>query len=401
MYSLSLLFTSMRVSREFSFIILGIGFLAGLFVIGFSWIAVDTAIDLLAGNILSSGVLPTGPTSTYPNASLATQKPAKQTVKGLYLTAYSAGSSGKLDSIIRLIDETELNAVVVDIKDYSGYILFDTKVSLAKQMNLVDNRYPSLTSTIKKLHDHGIYVIARQTVFQDPILAKAKPEWSVKSKTGGLWRDYKGISWVDPTRKEIWEYNTAIAKDAISYGFDEINFDYVRFPSDGKISDMVYSGSENSTNTKKYRTMQKFYNYLSDQLKNEPAWISLDMFGFVMDKSGEDDMNIGQRLEDGIAAADYVCPMMYPSHYPAGYLGLKNPANSPGVVLGHGLKISSPRFEGARAELRPWIQAFNLGAVYDADMIRTQIDEVEKYTSAGWLLWNAANRYTDAGLKHE
>lgn len=147
--------------------------------------------------------------------------------------------------------------------------------------------------------------------------------------------------------------------------------------------------------------MQKFYSYLDEQLKDEPAWISFDMFGFVMDKKGEDDMNIGQRLADAVDNADYICPMMYPSHYPSGYLGLKNPAANPKAVIDHGLTVGEPKFVDKKAQLRPWIQDFNIGAVYDAGMIRAEIDTVEKHATAGWLLWNAANRYTAAGLKRE
>lgn len=322
-------------------------------------------------------------------------KPPQQVVKGLYLTAYSAGNPKKVDEIINLIDRTELNAVVIDIKDYTGYVLYDSQVPLVKELRTKNVLIHDLPALIQKLHEHNIYVIARQTVFQDPVLAEKKPEWAIKNKQGGIWRDRKGLSWVDPTHEEVWAYNVAIAKEAISLGFDEINFDYVRFPSDGDLSQVAYS---NGT-SKRYEIMGNFYSYLSDKLANEPAWISLDMFGFVMERTGEDDMGIGQRLADAVNEVDYVSPMMYPSHYPSGHLGLQNPAAEPGVVIAYGLQKGMPRFAGARAGLRPWIQAFNLGAIYDGAKIREEINTVEKYTSAGWLLWNASNRYSDAGLK--
>ncbi|MEK7625022.1 MAG: putative glycoside hydrolase [Patescibacteria group bacterium] len=325
------------------------------------------------------------------------QKSPKQTAKAVYLTAYSAGSSKKLNEIISLIDRTELNAVVMDIKDYSGLVLFKTKVPLANKLHLVDNRYSNLSSTIKKLHDHHIYVIARQTVFQDPVLAEKSQDLALKKVGGGLWRDHKGLAWVDPTKKGVWDYNVAIAKDAVEYGFDEINFDYIRFPSDGNMKTVVYSNLKE----KKYQVMAKFYEYLNSKLRQLPVWISLDFFGFVMEKTGEDDMNIGQRLEDALPMTDYISPMMYPSHYPSGHLGLANPAAHPALVIRNGMTLGAPRFEGKRAELRPWIQAFNMGAVYDGSMIRAQIDEIEKFPNAGWLLWNAANRYSGAGLKAE
>lgn len=323
-------------------------------------------------------------------------KPPRQTVKGVYLTAYSAGSSKKLDEIIDLIDRTELNAVVIDIKDYSGLVLYDSRIPLVNQLRLKDNRYPDLAATVKKLHDHHIYVIARQTVFQDPVLAAAKPEWAIKDKRGGLWRDNKGLAWVDPTRPEVWRYAMNIAKEAATYGFDEISFDYVRFPSDGNMTNVVYSDQR-----KRFEVMNVFYTFVNHELAKIPIWTSLDMFGFVMEKSGEDDMHIGQRLADAVNSTDYICPMMYPSHYPSGHLGLVNPADHPTEVFANGLRLGMPNFVGTRAELRPWIQAFNLGAVYDAVKIRAQIDEIAKFTDAGFLMWNASNRYTAAGLMPE
>lgn len=328
------------------------------------------------------------------------EKPRPIVVKAIYLTAYSAGSEKKLAEIIDLIDKTELNAVVIDIKDYSGFVLYDTKVPLAVELELNDDRLGDVRAMIKKLHEHDIYVIARQTVFQDPILAEKKPEWAIldkryKIEDKRVWRDNKGLSWVDPTRFEVWEYNIAIAREAIGLGFDEINFDYVRFPSDGNMNNVLYTNGEN----KLYDVMRKFYQRLSDELGSEPARLSLDFFGFVMER--HDGMSIGQRLEDAVGKVHAICPMMYPSHYPSGHLGLANPAAFPAVVIDNGMKKGMPYIASSTTKIRPWLQAFDLGAVYDAEKIRAQIDSVEKYSDAGWLLWNASNRYTTHGLKLE
>ncbi len=323
------------------------------------------------------------------------KKPDKITVKALYLTAYTAGGEQRLQPIVKLVQQTELNALVIDIKDYSGHVLYDSRVKLVDELKLEKNLLGDVRSLINRLHEKGIYVIARQTVFQDPILALKKPQWAIKAGHGGLWRDYKGLAWVDPTKKEVWKYNLAIAKEAIDLGFDEINFDYMRFPSDGNMSTVVYT---NNTQTK-YQVMHDFFTYLSNELSDEPARISIDMFGYVMERFGEDDINIGQRLSDAVNNFDYVCPMMYPSHYPFGHLGLDNPAAHPALVIENGIKKGLPGFSRSRARLRPWIQAFDLGAVYDAAKIRAQIDTVEKYTDAGWMLWNASNRYSDSGLR--
>ncbi len=322
-------------------------------------------------------------------------KPEKYEAKGVYLTAYSAGNPSVINNIIDLINKTELNAVVIDIKDYSGLVLYDSQAPLVNELDAEHNRLGNVASLIKKLHEHDIYVIARQTVFQDPVLAEKKSEWAIKSKLGGLWRDDKGLAWVDPTQKAVWDYNLAIAKEAIRFGFDEINFDYVRFPSDGDMRQVVYT---NQTQTKE-EVMHTFYHYLSEELSNEPAWLSLDMFGFVMER--DDGLYIGQRIQDAVDEVDYISPMMYPSHYPPNHRGLANPADYPGLVVGWGMEAGIAKFEGKRAQVRPWLQAFNLGAQYDAAKIRAQIDAVEKYDNAGWMLWNAANRYSANGLRVE
>ncbi len=315
-------------------------------------------------------------------------------VKGLYLTAYSAGSAKKMAQIVDLIKKTELNAVVIDIKDYSGLVLYDSQVPLVMALKNKDNRLGDVKKLVDYLHKNNIYVIARQTVFQDPVLAEKNSQWAIKSQRGGLWRDKKGLAWVDPTKKEVWKYNLAIAKEAASFGFDELNFDYVRFPSDGNMADTLYD----EENKMKYEVMGEFYRFLNTNFRDDPIWISLDLFGFTMEKDGVDDMAIGQRIADAVDNADYICPMMYPSHYPSGHLNLANPAENPRAVFENGMSLGTPKFVGHRAKVRPWIQAFDLGAVYDAKKIRTQIEVVEKYTDAGWLLWNASNRYSSEGL---
>ncbi len=374
------------VDRQKHWVILGTILVFMLGYIFYAW--QDTTLAVESATVIDL--------SLHPEKKIRYKIP-RQMVKGIYITAYSAGTKTKMDSLIKLIDETELNAVVIDIKDYSGKILFDSQHPVVVEKKLKYNQLGDIRTLIKKLHEHNIYVIARQTVFQDPLLAKAKTGWAIRSKSGGLWHDHKGLAWVDPTREEVWQYNVEIAKEAIALGFDEVNFDYVRFPSDGNMSNVVYTTKDK----KKYQIMESFFRYLSDNLKDEPAWISIDVFGLVMEAAGTNDMAIGQRLVDAVDHVDYVCPMMYPSHYPSGYIGLDNPAQYPAKVFENGMKKGSPWFKDKRAEVRPWIQAFNIGAVYGAEKIRAQIDAVEKYTDAGWLMWNAANRYSQAGLKSE
>ncbi|MCX6740011.1 MAG: putative glycoside hydrolase [Candidatus Parcubacteria bacterium] len=346
------------------------------------------------------------------------EKPAEKEIRGLYLTSYSAASSRKIDEIIEFMKGTDLNAVVIDIKDYSGQLSYDSNVKLVEELGTDRTTIKDLPAVVKKLHDNDIYAIARQTVFQDPELSEKKPEWAVKnSATGGVWRDNKGLGWMDASRQEVWEYNVAIAKEAISLGFDEINFDYIRFPSDGKMSLMQFAEMNGRS---KAEVMAEFFKYLYENLKDEPAYISGDLFGFTTERS--DDMNIGQQIEDAALYFDYVCPMVYPSHYPSGYLNLKNPAANPYEVItqamkkgtesiqpvtkeiieksmdenGQAIEIKKEITTTYRAKIRPWLQAFNMGAVYTPAMIDAQIKASNEQGGYGYLLWNARNVYNYA-----
>lgn len=365
-----------------------------IFFIAVSLLA--TAIVLWQWQLTKAEIKIAESLDTPPTAASKTikEKPPAQTVKAVYLTAYSAGNAKKMEQIIDLIEKTELNSVVIDIKDYSGLVLYDTQVELAKKLGLKDVRIKNISELIQKLHDKKIYVIARQTVFQDPILAEKRPEWALKDKNGKIWRDRMGLSWVDMTNQYVWNYNMQLAKEAAALGFDEINFDYIRFPSDGLIKNIVYN-----TDKKKYEVMAEFFRYLNKEMSKEPVWISIDLFGLTMEH--KDDMGIGQRIVDAVNEVDYISPMMYPSHYFPGHLNFSNPADHPQEIIANGISKGLPLFKNARAKFRPWLQAFDLGAVYGAEKIRLQIDEVEKNSPDGWMLWNAANKYTTTGLKLE
>jgi len=326
------------------------------------------------------------------------EKPAEIEVKGIYFTSYSAASSKKTDWFLNFIKDSEINAVVIDIKDYSGKISYTSQLEMVRQLETDSKTIKNLPELIEKLHDQGIYVIARQTVFQDPELTAKKPEWAVKnSATGGIWHDWKGLAWADPTNKQVWQYNLEIAKEAISLGFDEINFDYIRFPSDGPMKQMKFANLEGRA---KHEVMKDFFEYLHENLKDEPAYISADLFGFTTERT--DDMNIGQIIEEAALYFDYVCPMVYPSHYPSGHLNLKNPAAHPYEVVSHAMKKGAERInalEGAKAKIRPWLQAFDMGAVYTPAMIDLQIKASNENSGFGYLLWNARNVYNYAPKK--
>jgi len=359
------------------------------------------------------------PTGDLPPQPQLANPPA--IAKAIYITSWSAGSPGKMNSLIGLVKRTELNAVVIDIKDYSGYVAYTIDAPEIQASGALDQlRILRPNTLIRRLHDEGIYVIGRISVFQDPILAKAHPEWAVKNKTTGkLWTDRKGLSWMDPASEKVWEYNIAIAKDAIARGFDEINFDYVRFPSDGDLEAMFFSSWD--AKTPRHTVLRRFFGYIRDSLPE--AKFSADLFGLAT--VNNDDLGIGQVIEDAYQYFDYVAPMIYPSHYAAGFNGFKNPAAHPYDVVYYSLEkalgrlVKAPLQNGSttassssagapafRAKLRPWLQDFNLGAVYDAEMVRKQIQAVSdvlgtstvKDHFTGWYLWNPSNNYTEGAL---
>jgi len=303
-------------------------------------------------------------------------------IKGIYINSWTAGDQSKMAHLLNLIKETELNAVVIDIKEIDGIIA-------------IDNIIPNLKDLVRQLHQENIYAIARIVVFKDGTLSKIKPELALKNQQGKLWQDWRGQAWLDPTSKEVWDYHIELAKEAIKIGFDEINFDYIRFPSDGDISTIVYPARANQAS--KPEIMREFFEYLNKELKPLDVFLSIDLFGLTMVR--EDDMNIGQLLENAIPYFDFVCPMVYPSHYPPDFEGYKNPADYPYEIITMNLSRGKERMNNANSKLRPWLQDFNLGAIYNKKMIELEKQAVYDTNSYGWTLWNPGSRYTEEALE--
>lgn len=303
-------------------------------------------------------------------------------IKGIYLNSWTANSSAKINHFIELINKTELNAIIIDIKEVDGIIAMDNIISNTKEL-------------IDKLHQNNIYVIARIVVLKDMFLPKIKPNLVLKDKSGQFWRDWSGKTWLDPASKEVWDYTIEIAKEAIRVGFDEINFDYIRFPSDGDISNIIYPFWDGKT--PKAEIIRRFFEYLNHELKPTGVFLSVDLFGLTMIR--EDDMNIGQVLENAMPYFDYICPMVYPSHYPSGFENYDNPADRPYEIIKINLEKGQERVANSNAKLRPWLQDFNMGAIYDAKMINLEKQAVYDTNSYGWLMWNAASVYTEDALE--
>lgn len=386
----------------------------------FLFIISDNIIEAPGGGLLHTISLP-AQKPVDPNADIGPQKPLANppaVIKAIYSTNWSAGSEKKIQYFLDLLNTTELNAIVLDIKDYTGVVGYETNAPLAKKYGNYEKRIPRINVLIKRFHDAGVYVIGRIAVFQDGALVKARPDLALHSKSstqggqaGAVWGDRKNVHWLDTASTDVWDYNVEIAQEALDRGFDEINFDYIRFASDGNISDIEFPFYDRAT--PKTTVLHQFFTHMRSKLPE--VKLSADFFG---EATYTDESGIGQRMKDILGEFDYVAPMIYPSHYANGFNGYASPADHPydvvyysmdqGVAKALHYVNTAPTSTPLRASYRPWLQDFNLGTTYTADMVRAQIQALDDLNStstspmiSGWMLWNASNVYTKAALLSE
>lgn len=340
-------------------------------------------------------------------------------LKAIYMTACVASTIDFKNDLVKLIEETELNSIIIDIKDFSGTISYDSGLEGDGGSGC---RAKDLPEFVNFLHEKGIYTIARITVFQDPFYANLHPELAVKKESNGtIWKDYKGINFIDVGAKSYWDYIIDLAQKTHQIGFDEINFDYVRFPSDGNMKDIYYPFSEKKISEDpvlgKAKALEEFFKYLDEQISKYnqeqefPMIISADLFGMVT--TNTDDLNIGQVLERALPYFDYVAPMVYPSHYPPHFNGWANPNTVPyelihfvmseAVKKVETLKMATSTSEEIREklskeQLRPWLQDFDYGGNYEAKEVRAQIQGTYDAGLDSWMLWSPSNKYTRGAL---
>lgn len=332
---------------------------------------------------------------------VVTHIPTPEPVKALYMTSWVASTPSMAKKIIDLVDSTEANALVIDIKDYTGNVSFISGDERLSNTGVEENRIKNIKEFIGELHKKNIYVIGRVAVFQDPHLVKKRPDLAVKTASNKdvIWKDRKGITWLDAGSEEVWEYAVLIGEISYSVGFDEINYDYIRFPSDGNMKDIYYPISEGKP---KAEIMKSFFSYLNDTIRKKGIPISADLFGMVT--TNTDDLNIGQVLENTLPYVDFVSPMVYPSHFPPTWNGLKNPAANPYDVIHYsmGKAVERAKAMGENPlKLRPWLQDFNLGATYTKEMVRDQIKATYDVGLTSWMMWDPANTYTPGWLLEE
>lgn len=355
--------------------------------------------------------------------------PTPTPLKGIYMSQCVVGTPSFRENLVRLVDETDLNAIMIDIKDYSGTISFPIEGGELGEASMVSCGARDMKEFIQMLHDKNIYVIGRITVFQDPFYTKRHPDQAVQSKAnpGHPWKDHKGLAFVDVSSQPFWEYIKELSMLSYEMGFDELNYDYIRYPSDGNMSDASYK------NPNKAEAVERFFVYLDKEVRSKGIVTSADLFG--MTTSNTDDLGIGQQLERALPYFDYIYPMVYPSHYPKGFLGLANPNSDTYKVIHYAMTEAVRRTKATETKvqtlsgkpimrmevipatettpettrevhtgmytkeaydvekIRPWLQDFDYGKDYLPSDIIAQTQATYDAGLSSWIFWDPGNKY--------
>ena len=378
----------------------------------FGWRTVYSEPSAIFTRIASSTA---AASAKIPKGPVATHIPTPQAVKAIYMSQCAAGTPSFRADLMGLIEATELNAIVIDIRDYTGKIAFPTDHPLLHEYVSDECGANDMREFVASLHSKNIYVIGRITVFQNPAYTKMHPEHAVQHEGGGVWKDYKGLSFVDVGARPYWESVVALSKESYDIGFDELNFDYIRFPSDGNMRATLYTWGVGKS---KPAALEEFFKYLHDELKPIGAVLSADLFGMVT--TNTDDLNIGQVLERALPYFDFIAPMVYPSHYPKGFHGYTDVnANGYNIVhfsmseavrrtiattssvdaLAHTrIGTSTPavysKISYPASKMRPWLQDFDYPVEYTPAMVRAQIQANEDAGLNSYMFWDPANKYS-------
>jgi len=314
--------------------------------------------------------------------------------RGVYIPFGLLVKEDKILEIIDLVRRTELNTIVLDVKGDRAWLAYPSEMPVAKEIDAYANELDLMDvgEFLRLCQHHGIYTIARIVVFKDNVLAQGKPEWAIHRENGELWRDLEDLCWVDPFRKVVWDYNVGIAKEVIELGFDEVQFDYLRFPSDGEYWDTVYL-EERSFETR-VRAMRDFCRYAHEHLQPTGAFYSADLFGLTVWVDRDQDMGIGQRVEDIAPYFDYLSPMVYPSTFRGVAFAFGDPLHQPYQVV---YQSCVKALERTDTHIRPWIQHYSLyGITYGTEELLAQKRATIDAGTTGWLFWNSGGVYDEA-----
>lgn len=333
-------------------------------------------------------------------------------VRGIYITGPVAGNEEVLNGVLDGALTAGINAVVIDFKEDQGRITCPVSAATVNEIGASIPYVRDMKSLIESLKERDLYVIARVAAFRDSYLAEKKPEWSLTLPDGSLYRDRQGMAWVDPYRHEVWDYLLEVGNEAKELGFDEVQFDYLRFPNEASAGQVVYDDAV-IRGRSKTDTILECANYLYENLASQGLFVSADVFGTIIG-SGVDSSAVGQDYTEMAKILDYICPMIYPSHYSSGNFGLEHPDMEPYKTIFGALQKSgkvlldasrADNHESRQAIVRPWLQDFTatyLGEgnyiTYGAAEVAEEVRAVQDAGYEEWMLWSAANKYHLEGL---
>ena len=361
-------------------------------------VAIAAAASTLGARFLGEGDSPSAAPQAGQGAqkrgAAAAQKPQPRPypgeMRGVHVTMALASLEGKLEEYLDLTREG-LNTIELDVKDENGEVGFnDPAAPLAKRIGSARDYYDA-HDVVERMRTKGVYLIGRVVVFEDPLLARTRPGLAIQRRGGGIWTNSAGLGWANAYDQRVWKYNVDVAVAAAKAGFDEIQFDYIRFPTDGDLSSAVFKGKVDEP---KVRTIIRFLEYARERLKPLGVRISADVFGL----SATRDMGIGQRPRKLAPYLDAIYPMVYPSHYGPGEFNLADPNAQPARTVALSLRDFAIALRGHKTRLIPWLQDFSLGREYALDDVRGQIMAARDASVEGYLLWNPSGVYTSGAL---
>jgi hypothetical protein len=336
------------------------------------------------------------PTGEGPGATATPAEPKPEPrpypteMRGIHVTMALASLDGKIDEYLRLTRHG-LNTLELDVKDENGAVGFrNPAVPLAHEVGAA-KRYYNPRRVATKAHAEGVYLVGRIVCFEDPVLSEQKSSYAIRTPSGDVWRNAAGLGWTNPYDKRVWKYNVDLGVAAAEAGFDEIQFDYVRFPTDGDVAAAVY-GSK--TRQGKAAVIADFLEYAARRLRPLGVRVSADLFGLAAARN----MGIGQKPSLLAREVDALYPMVYPSHFGPGQYDLPDPNAQPGRTVALALRDFDVKMRGSGARLVPWLQDFSLGRTYTLQDVRDQIQAARDAGAEGFMLWNAEGVYTRAAL---
>lgn len=370
--------------------------LGALGVVAVAAAGLTLGVRSFSGGATESAPAPTAPprtTSAAPKTEAVGPQaaPLPAEIRGVHVTMPLASIEGRIGEYLSLT-AYGLNTLEIDVKDENGEVGFvSPKVPLAHTTGAAKPYYSPRT-VVDEVRRRGVYLIGRVVVFEDPVLAEARPDMAIRTADGGVWRNSAGLGWTNPYDERVWKYNVDVAEAAVRAGFDEIMFDYVRFPTDGDVETAVFSGRVREP---RHATVARFLEYAASRLRPLGARVSVAVFGLAATRN----LGIGQKPRRIAQEVDAIYPMVYPSHYRPGEFNLEDPNSEPRYTVARSLADFRRALRGRRTLIVPWLQDFSLGRTYTIADVRAQIEAAREASTHGFMLWNAGGVYTAEALR--